>query len=92
MGQAELVDELLVGRRLLQCVEIHPVEVLDERLLQAGHIVGHLDQDRNGLQAGAPGRSPTPLPRDELVAVLFTLELTHEHRLEEADLPDGGRQ
>ena len=57
MGQAELVDQLLVGRRLLQGVEVHPVEVLDQRLFQAGHIVGHLDQHRE-WSAGRPGGPP----------------------------------
>ena len=92
MGQAELVDQLLVGGRLLQGVEVDPVEVLDQRLLQAGDIVGHLDEHGNGLQAGPAGRPPAPLPRDQLVAVLFVLELAHQHRLEQTDLPDGCRQ
>ena len=92
VGQAELVDELLVGGGLLQGVEVDAVEVLDQRLLQAGHIVGHLDEDGDGLEPGPAGGPPAPLPRDELVAVLLVLELPDQHRLEQADLADGGGQ
>ena len=34
LGQPEVLDELLVGRRLLERVEILAVEVLDQRLLE----------------------------------------------------------
>ena len=67
VGQSELIDQLLIGGGFLEGIEVNPVQVLDQGLLETGDVIGHLDQDRDGLQTGPPGRPPTPLPRDELV-------------------------
>ena len=86
VGQAEVLDELLVGGGFLERVEVVAVDVLDQRLLERGGVVGLAHQRRNGLQPDPPGRPPPPLPRDELV--LPVARRAHEHRLEHADLAD----
>ena len=85
VGQAEVLDELLVRGGLLERVELVAVEVLDERLLERGGVVGLADQRRDRLEADPPGRPPAALTRDQLVAVAHR---AHEHRLEHADLAD----
>ena len=40
VGEVEVLDELLVGGRLLERVEVLAVEVLDQRLLERAAIVG----------------------------------------------------
>ena len=85
MGQPELVNELLIGRRLLQRVEVLAVKVLDQRLLEAGDVPGvGLYEYRDGLQPGAACGAPAALPGDQLVALLFTVDFAHQHRLEES--------
>ena len=69
VGETELVDELLIGRSLFERVEVDPVQVLHESLLEAGHVVGPLDEDGDGLEPRPAGRPPAPLPRDQLVAL-----------------------
>jgi hypothetical protein len=89
VGQPELIDELLIGRRLLQRVEVFAVEVLDQRLLETRDIAGvGLHEYRNGLQTGTTGSTPAPLPCDELVALLFSVDFPNQHRLEQSHLAD----
>ena len=90
MGEAEVFDELLIGGRLLQGVEVLAVEVLDQCLFQGPGVVGHPNQGWNGLQARPACRPPPTLARDELEVPLA--ELSHQHGLEDADLPDAGGQ
>ena len=61
--------ELLIGRRLLQDVEVLAMQVLDQGLLETLGLVGGLHQDRDGLETGPPGRPPPPLTGDELEVV-----------------------
>jgi len=62
-GEFELIDQLLVGRCLLECVEVSPVDVLDKCLFEAVDVArGRLDKDRDGLKAGPARRPPAPLP------------------------------
>ena len=49
MGEPEFFDELLVGRRLFENVEVLAVKVLDQCLLETVRIVRRLDQDRDRL-------------------------------------------
>src|SRR5204863_6666927 len=67
VGETEVFDELLVGRRLLQGVEAVAVQVLDQRLLERRGVTGLADQRGNGLQADPARRPPPALPRDELI-------------------------
>ena len=53
VGESELLDQLLVGGRLLEGVEVLAVKVLDQRLLEADRVAGvGLDQDPDGLEPG----------------------------------------
>ncbi len=68
VGDAELVEQLLIGGRLFQRVQLDAVDVLQQGVAQHA-VVGGLPHDRgDGGQAGLLGRAPAPLPHDELVA------------------------
>ncbi len=69
VGELELLDELLVGRRLLERVEVGAVEVLDHRLLERRGVVEHSDERRDCGEAGPAGGPPPALAGDELVPV-----------------------
>ena len=64
---AEVVEQLLIGGRLFERVELLPVQVLQQRVAQ--HVgVRRLADDRGDvLQAGPLGRAPAALAHDELV-------------------------
>ncbi len=47
VGEVEVLDELLIGGGLVERVEVLPVEVLDEGLLEARRVVGDLDERRD---------------------------------------------
>ena len=83
--EPEVLDELLVRRRLFQRVEVVAVQVLDERVLQRRRVVGLLDQGRDRLEPDPTGGSPSPFAGDELVAVARG---AYQHRLEHAHLTD----
>ena len=61
------------------------MEVLDQRLLERGGVVGLADQGRDRLEPDPAGGPPAALAGDQLVAVAAR---AHEHRLEHADLAD----
>ena len=61
------------------------MEVLDERLLHGGHVVGVAHDRRDLGEAGAACRPPPPLPHDELEPVV---DAAHQDRLEHTDLSD----
>ncbi len=55
--------------------------------------VGHLDHDdRHVVQAGALRRAPAPLAGDDLEVVGGAAHRAHHDRLDDAALPDRGRQ
>ena len=66
------------------------MEVLDERPLDRGQVVGGPDDRRDQLQAGSTGGPPPPFAGDELVGAV--VERPHEHRLEHPDLSDRSGQ
>ena len=90
MGVVELIDKLLEGRRLFQSVEVFPMKVFDQRLLETMDIGGGLDQDRHRLEPGAPGGSPPSLTGDQFVIVVY--RLSDQDRLEHANFADAGCQ
>ena len=90
LRELEVLDQLLVGGRLLERVEVLPVEVLHQGLLQRQDLVhgAHHDGDRG--QAGALGGAPASLPRDQLEPVVG--QLPDEDGLQDAQLRHGGGQ
>ena len=86
MCGAELLQQLLVGRRLLQRVELDAVDVLQQGVAEHGVVGGVPDDGRHGLQAGRASRPESTLPHDELVGALAVL--ADDDRLEEAELLD----
>ena len=89
VGEPEVLDELLVRGSLLERVEVVAVEVLDQRVLERGGVVGLAHQCRDPVEPDAPRGAPPPLACDQLEAVL---DRSDEHRLEHADLADRVRQ
>ena len=89
LGVGEVLDQLLVGRRLFERVQILPMEVLHQRLLEGGDVIGGSHHHRDRSKAGSLGRPQTTLPGDQLVAVV---ELAHQDRLEDAQLLDAVRE
>ena len=93
MSQAEFVDELLVGPRFLQRVEVFPVEVLHQSLLEARDIARiRLHQDGDGLKTSPAGGAPAALSGNQFVALALTFDLAHQDRLEKSHFPDGSSQ
>ena len=89
LGEPELVDQLAVGQRLVDRVEVRALQVLDERDLELVAVGELADERRDPLEAGEAGRTHAPLAGDELVAVE---RLGHEDRLEHAVLADARRE
>ncbi len=90
MGAGEVPQQLVVGGRLLQRVELRPVQVLQQGVQQQLVVLGGPDDRRDLLQPGLPGGPPAPLAHDELEAPRGGL--AHHHRLEQAHLLDRGDQ
>jgi hypothetical protein len=89
---AELLEQLLVGRRLLEGVELDPVNVLQQGVAEHRVVGGVPDDGRNGVQAGRPRGAQPALAHDELVAdapPIGPTVLAHDDRLEQAELPYG---
>jgi len=84
VGEVEVLDQLLVRSGFLEGVQVLAVKVLDKRLLKARDVGRGTHDRRHRQQAGALGRSPTPLAGDQLVIPL--LRRTDENRLEYAQL------
>ena len=86
VGAAEVLEELLVGRGLLERVQLRAVQVLQQRVAQHGGVVGVADDRGDGGQPGLL-RGPQPaLPHHQLVAV--RTGAPHHDGLEQPDLAD----
>ncbi len=84
--EAEVIDQLLICRRFLEGSEILTMQVLDQRLLDRAHIVGHTNHRGNGGQPRSLRGSPPALSGNQLVGVV--VEWPDEDRLEHAHLGD----
>src|SRR3546814_11884567 len=69
LGMAELIDETLVGFRLLDCVEVLALNVLDDRDFQRFDIVEIADEGGNLVEPRLLRRPPAPLAGDDLIAL-----------------------
>jgi hypothetical protein len=86
MRDAKVLKKLLVGGRLLQRVELDPVDVLEQCIPQQ-RVVRCVPHDgRDGGQAGGRGRAPTPFAHDQLVFVVRGRP--HDNGLQNAELAD----
>ena len=92
MRAPEVLEQLLVGRRLLEGVELAAVEVLQQRVPEQVRVVRLPDDRRHDVQAGTLRRPPAPFAHDELVTRGAVTRGTYDDRLEHADLPDRARQ
>ncbi len=61
--------ELRITLRLLQSIEIRPLNVLDDGNLERFAVADFQDKNRDLMQTGALGRPPTSLARDDLIGV-----------------------
>ena len=102
MGAAEVVQQLLVGRSLFQCVELAAVQVLQECVTEQVIVVRVLDDGRNDGQSGGLGGSPATFTHDQLelwlldpvraltcsAGQLLRRDGPHDHGLQHPDLTD----
>src|SRR5207244_9899700 len=83
--EAELVDQLAVGDRLLERTEVGALDVLDQGQLERGLGRDVLDHGRDAAQAGQTGRAPAALASDQLeAAAARARQLPHDQRLQDA--------
>src|SRR3954447_10658686 len=80
------IDELLVGVRLLDRVQILALDVLDQRELGGARIVNVADNRRNGMEPRPLRRPPAPLASNDLIALAVRAE---QNWLKHAALGDG---
>ena len=69
MGHAEVLDQLLEGRRLFQRIEVLSMEVLDQRMFERRRVLDGAYDGRHRLEAGPLRRTPATLAGDQLVAI-----------------------
>ena len=67
VGGAEVVEQLLVGRGLLERVELLAVQVLDQGVPEQVVVLRLLDDGADLGQPGALGGAPAAFAHDELV-------------------------
>ena len=88
LGVAEVGDQAIVAFGLLDRREALALDVFHQGDFE-GVLVGQVaDDDRHFMQLRALGRTPTPLARDDLVAVGSVGGAPDEDRLENALLAD----
>src|SRR5947209_5860010 len=86
MGQLHVVQEDLVGTRLLDGVQLFPLDVLDQGDLKQTVVRDLPDDGRDSLDPRDLGGAPAALTRDEPVSVR---PLPHDDGLDDAVLADG---
>ncbi len=83
VGDAEFLEQLLVGSSLLQRIELGAVDVLQQRVAQHGVVGCAAHYGRDGLEAGGGRRAQAALAHHQLVAVG---DAPHHHRLQHPEL------
>ena len=89
LGEAELIDELSVGLRCLQRIEILALKVLDQGELELVAVRELTHDRRDAIEARGLGRPEPALAGDKLI----TLDrLGHEDRLDDSVFTDARGQ
>ena len=91
LRQAVVAHELLVAFGFLDRVEVLPLQILDERKLHDLALARFNDHRRDLVEAGLPGRAPSPLARDNLICAVFFTR-AHRNRCDDAVQADAFRQ
>ena len=92
---AEVLEQLLIGGCLLKRIELHAVEVLQQRVTQQVFVLRVSHHRGYRLEPRLLRGAQAPLTHDELVMRCLTVwpvHATHDDRLEQTDLLDRGRQ
>ena len=90
-GMPELLDQPTVAIRLFDCIEVLPLNVLDERELQRLPIVKRANDDRHLMQLGALCGTPASFAGDDLITLACRFR-PHQDRLHNAVLANGRRE
>ena len=90
LGQAVVLDQGAVARRLFHGVQVLPLEVFNEAKLHDLPVVGLYYHGGDFGEARHPGGPPPPLPGDDLV--ISGGQPPHRQGLEDAVTPDGRGQ
>nr|KEP23007.1 hypothetical protein DA06_13425 [Georgenia sp. SUBG003] len=67
MGAAEVLEELLVGGRLLERVQVRTMKVLEQRVTEELTVLRLPDDGRHGVVPCPLGSAPPPFAHDQLV-------------------------
>ena len=89
LSEAEVLDELLVRRRLLKRVEVLAMKVLDNCSFERSEVIGISNDGGNRRQIGPTSRSPPPLPCNEFIPLVGG---PHHDRLDNPDLGNRSSQ
>lgn len=92
MGDIEFLEQLLIGRRLFERVQLHPMDVLQEGVPQHRVVRGLADNGWNRREPGLLASAPTTLTHDDLILVHPRLQPTHHDGLHQAEFLDGVHQ
>jgi hypothetical protein len=84
--RAELLEQLLIGRRFFQRVQVGPVNVLHECVTEHRVVAGVPHDRRDDVDAQRLGGTPPALPHHDLVRP--AARLPDHDRLKEPDLTD----
>ena len=86
MSEVEILDQLSIRASFVKSIEILPLEIFDQRPLEAQHIIDDFDKRGNGLQTCASRGAPAALAGDQFE--LFVSGATKQYRLDHADCAD----
>ncbi len=92
LGVVEAIDQLVIGGRFLDRIEILALHVFDDGEFEGFRILHLADDHRHVMQLGALRRAPAPLARHDLETVAHALDGAHENRLKDSLFADGVRE
>ena len=88
VGDTELLQQLLVGRRLFERIQLDAVDVLQQRVAQHGVVGGIAHDRRNGFQTGFLTGPPPALAHHQLISRSGGARGAYHDRLHQPEFPD----